>query len=144
VLPKICKCNLCLANEYDNNMSLQGPEQMNKVKMTISDILKLIGQNSSKNLEIVDKLCSWSIASFDIESRTVATDMEPPCHFQQNHIEINGSNIPRYVKKVQKPCMVAHWDALCESFFKSLHFYLQLIATVNKAFTTCLSSTGVK
>jgi len=96
-------------------MSREGPEQLCKVPLTVRDLLEMIGQDTEENLAIVDDLCRLSIATFDIESRTVATDMQQSDDvLQQSHVEANGANMPYHVFGIQKPCMVAHWDALCE------------------------------
>lgn len=118
-ITKICSCKLCSATTtFDTNMNLAGPEQLCKTKWLLRDLLNLLGFNSLEMLDIVEKLSELSVASFDIESRTVSLDM----HNFANDVNIDNSNLQKSkdffkgcaVEAIQKPCMLAYSDKLDE------------------------------
>jgi len=121
---KICSCNLCASSTaFDQNMNLSGPEQLCKTKWLLRDLLKMVGFDSDSMLNIVEKLSELSVASFDIESRTVNVDMykcfnDVNLNFDKS---LNEAKFERgcAVEAVQKPCMLAHTDKLDDTSQKN-------------------------
>ena len=110
-IKKICKCNLCVQTNYDDNMSKGGPEQLDIVQPHISALLEMLNLNSDEHLRIIEQLCEYSVASFDIESMTQDTDHLPADEFfPVEEIENRGTEI--FTSKVQKPIMISHCDAI--------------------------------
>ena len=110
-IDKLCKCSICLSNEFDENMSKAGPEQLDIVELHISNLLEMLNLNSPSNCSIIEQLCELSVASFDIESITVSTDhLQTDEFFPINEIDQRGTEA--YTNKVQKPIMISHCDAL--------------------------------
>lgn len=116
VFNKICLCKLCSATSFDSNMNASGPEQLCKSKWLLQDLLKLLGFNSPNMLKIVDQLAELSVASFDIESRSVKVDMH---NFEKDvkiffpkPLDSSGAVRGCAVEAIQKPCMLAHTDKL--------------------------------
>lgn len=110
---KFCRCDICAkSKEFDCNMSKFGPEKLCTINYTIRDLLRMLGSCSLENEQIVDRLCEWSIASMDIESRTCVADMGTPRPGPTvTYLEIDSANLEAHVKKVQRPLMIAHVDA---------------------------------
>jgi hypothetical protein len=103
---KKCTCDLCSDASYDSNMSKSGPEKLYKTSMTLSQIFAALGIDCS---DLLDQLCELSVASMDIESRTLEVSLVPP-----NTSGLGSEPCPSYVKKIQKPVMIAHQDALTD------------------------------
>jgi hypothetical protein len=87
-------------------MSKSGPEQLYKTGMSLSRIFAALGVECSS---LLDQLCELSVASMDIESRTLEVSLVPP-----NTSGLASEPCPSYVKKIQKPVMIAHQDALTD------------------------------
>lgn len=114
-LKKFCACSLCkTSKDYDANMSNQGPEQLITHQWCLRDLLKLMGQNTTKNFEIVDKLSAYSIGSMDIESMTLKTDMTPPSQRSDLYqtVDNEGKSLEDHSLQVQRPIMICHMDKL--------------------------------
>ena len=110
---KICTCHLCSASEFDANMSKAGPEQLVTSELDARDLLQLLGALDAANEDILEKLCELSVASMDIESMTVNADLFSPNYLGAlKYAEIDRGQLEDHVKKVQKPIMIAHVDAL--------------------------------
>jgi hypothetical protein len=88
-------------------MMKSGPEKLFKTKLSLSQALRALGEFNAENEKRIDSLCELSVASMDIESRTVELDLSPP-----NNACIGSEPSPAYVKKIQKPVMIAHQDSL--------------------------------
>ena len=110
---KICTCSLCSDSEFDANMSKAGPEQLVTSELDARDLLQLLGALDAANEDILEKLCELSVASMDIESMTVNADLFSPNYLGAlKYAEIDRGQLEDHVKKVQKPIMIAHVDAL--------------------------------
>ena len=113
-IEKLCKCDICKKNEFDENMSKAGPEQLDIVELQIINLLEILNLNSSENIKIIEDLCEHSVAAFDIESMTVNSDHVPPeDFFSIDSIDTRGTET--FIQKIQKPIMISHCDALSES-----------------------------
>jgi hypothetical protein len=108
---KLCKCEICISEKYDGNMSKAGPERLCTVPLDITDLLQMIGADSLENLKIVERLCELSFAAMDIESMTVTTHMETPESVLE-YAPIDNVAMGGFIKKVQKPIMISHIDCL--------------------------------
>jgi hypothetical protein len=112
---KKCKCNTCnLTTDYDYNMSTAGPERLMTYRLDVSELLTLLGLDSSVNLNILEEMRSLSLASMDIESMTVSLDLQPPVEPDTGLVYgvIDEAVLEGHLKKVQKPIMIAHLDKL--------------------------------
>jgi len=110
---KICKCKLCRSSEFDVNMSKAGPEQLVASELDVRDLLEFLGALDANAEEILERMCELSVASMDIESMTVDADLFSPNPLGSvNYGEIDRAQLEDHVKKVQKPIMIAHLDAL--------------------------------
>lgn len=111
---KKCSCPECgTSTKYNDNMSSFGPEQLTTFQYSISDLLKLLGQDSPANLAILNQMLDMSVASMDIESMTVPLDVDKPntCAFNYQTIEPTVS-VQDHALFVQKPIMICHMDWL--------------------------------
>jgi len=108
-----CLCQLCCdsAKEYEFNMDEEGPEKLLTVDFGCRELLRLAGLDSEKNLAIVEKMASLSIAAFDIESKTVEVDQYQPDKNLFSQLDPNMS-VEGHYTKVQRPIMLAHMDGL--------------------------------
>ena len=110
---KICKCSTCSSKTFDENMSKAGPERLCVAPLCVRELLQLLGADSEENLAIIDRMCELSIASMDIESMTLQLDLEPPNSAKKYpYAEIDSAQLGGHFKKVQKPIMISHVDAL--------------------------------
>lgn len=111
---KKCKCSTCCKNlDYENNMSKSGPERLCTTPYTIREILQFLGCLDESAESILDELCRLSVASMDIESRTVQVDLKDPRPGPLvDYREVSKPVLEGHVKKVQKPLMIAHCDGL--------------------------------
>lgn len=110
---KRCDCKVCLDTAFDVNMSKAGPEQLCSVPLDLRDLLKLLGIDSTENLQIVEQMCELSIASMDIEAMTVELNLDSPKPASfLNYGTIDSAQLEGHYKKVQKPIMISHVDAL--------------------------------
>lgn len=110
---KMCKCRICMSSDFSDNMSKAGPEQLCLTPYSICELLELLGLNSEKNLKIVDRMCELSVASMDIESMTLTLDLNPPQSSSRfPYSQIDSAHLEAHYKKVQKPIMISHVDAL--------------------------------
>lgn len=113
-LDKFCKCETCTDKKFDLNMSWAGPEKLISTKYTIKDLLELLGAWNPFNESILDKLSESSLASMDIESKTLELSAETPKPGPQvPYAEIDSSQLRSHMRKIQKPLMIAHTDGLC-------------------------------
>ena len=113
---RICKCSTCSSSSFSENMSAAGPEQLCSTGYSVSDLLKMLGAWTPSAERDVDKLCELSIASMDIESKTVTADVGGPSHGEPvEYRSVDTSKMEGYVKKIQKPIMIAHADSLLGS-----------------------------
>ncbi len=113
-IEKICQCHIC-RKEAPSNMSQHGQEQLTTIKMGCYDLLISLGINTVENRDIINTLCQWSIASFDIESMTQSIDNSTPllnsfCRYNtaKQHSYIGG--VPQHFINIQKPIMIGHSD----------------------------------
>ena len=112
---KHCTCELCLSTEFDKNMAKSGPEQLLKTEFEVGDLLEALGMLTQENKAIIEKMCEYSLASMDIESMTVNADLFSPQVNEEsglNYAELDKAKLEDHVKKVQKPIMIAHVDAV--------------------------------
>jgi len=112
---KHCPCKLCCesALEYEFNMHEEGPEKLLIVDFGCRELLGLLGLDSEKNLQVIEKMTSLSIAAFDIESKTVEVDLYQPDKTIYSEIDPQMS-VEGHYTKVQRPIMLAHMDGLDE------------------------------
>jgi hypothetical protein len=110
-ISKLCKCDICISSQYDDNMSKSGPERLCTVQLDVTDLLQMLGAATSENLQIVERLCELSIAAMDVESMTVTVHTEKP-ESVLAYAAIDDVSLGGYVKKIQKPIMIAHLDSL--------------------------------
>ena len=112
LLEKICKCPMCIDPKYEKNMFRSGPERLCTSPHTIRQLLRIMGLYDSTTEGLLKQVCELSVASMDIEARTVALDLEGPrpgpCVVYD---EISTPVLEGHLKKVQKPVMIAHTDA---------------------------------
>ena len=144
-----CKCEICSDSSYNDNMSKVGPERLVTYAPDVTELLTILGLNSTSNLAAVAKMCQLSVASMDIESTTVGLDMYDPVKLQTGveHQPIDGVGLDGYLKKIQKPLMIAHLDELMadgdpavfvvesdgeEAIYKMLKDYWQFVRTRQK------------
>jgi hypothetical protein len=113
---KHCSCKLCCdsAKEYEFNMDEEGPEKLLTVEFGCRELLHLLGLDSEKNLEIIEKMTTLSMAAFDIESKTVEVDQHQPDKTLYSEIDPQMS-VEGHYTKVQRPIMLAHMDGLDEN-----------------------------
>lgn len=104
---RTCRCKVCSEVAYDKNMRKSGPEKLFKTRLSLSQLLKALGELNAESETILEELCELSVASMDIESRTVTLDLKPP-----NNEALISEPCPAHVKKIQKPVMIAHRDTL--------------------------------
>lgn len=112
-IDKFCKCVICSSEDFNLNMSQGGPENLLTVELEVRDILKLLGQLDEKHERLIEEMCELSLASMDLESMTVDADLVAPnTTGAAKYAEIGDSYLEDHVKKIQKPIMIAHVDAL--------------------------------
>ena len=114
---KVCQCSTCRHSEkFDLNMGRGGPERLCTYTMCASELLKLLGVDTEENLAIIEELCSLSMASMDIESMTMALNLEPPVREGAGlfYGVVDDVKLQGHFKKVQKPVMIAHLDQLSD------------------------------
>lgn len=112
---KVCSCQTCRhSDKFDLNMGRGGPERLCTYTLCATELLGLLGFDSDENKAIVEKLCSLSMASMDIESMTLELDMEPPAREGAGLFYgiVDNVKLQGHYKKVQKPVMIAHLDQL--------------------------------
>ena len=115
-IEKHCHCYICTKEAPVYNMSPHGQEQLTTIKTGCYDLLSMLGINTAINHNIINTLCQWSIASFDIEAMTQRIDNRSPlmntfCRYnkQQQHHSYIGAE-PQYATNIQKPIMIGHSD----------------------------------
>jgi len=113
-IKKWCKCELCRATDFDDNMSKAGPERLVATAYTPLELLEMLGLGRSLNRqELLDRLGELSVGSMDIESRTVQVDLSGPRPGPNvPYSEIDEASLEAHVLKVQKPVMIAHSDGM--------------------------------
>jgi len=130
---RICKCQICNSEDFSENMASSGPEQLCSTSYSITELLRMLGALDKDTERNVDRMCELSIATMDIESKTVKADVGTPSHGDPiEYCQIDSSKLEGFIKKVQKPIMIAHSDGLV-----SLHQrqeFLQLIQTLRQRF----------
>ena len=115
---KRCECQLCSkAEEYDQNMSKAGPEHLIATDYTLKQLLQMLGLwRDGRTNQVLDRVCELSVASMDIESRTVSLDMTPPGPGPKvKYAEIDIAALENHPRFVQVPVMMAHMDGLSAS-----------------------------
>ena len=120
---KLCKCDLCTSEQYNFNMSTSGPEKLVATTYTARELCQMLALDSvfSDVDEIFDRVSELSVASMDIESRTVLVDNRGPLGnngspVEQDFKEFDTKFLEGHVRAIQKPLMIAHVDALDDSF----------------------------
>ena len=112
---KWCECETCSkSTEYDQNMSKAGPERLVTTDYTLQQLLQMMGlwkEESTKAL--LDRVCELSVASMDIESRTVRLDLATPGPGSKvRYGEIDVAALENHPRFVQVPVMMAHMDGI--------------------------------
>jgi len=114
-LKKWCKCQTCSEScEYDSNMSKAGPEKLLTTEFFVPQLMKMLGlwEGSSSRL-LLDRVCELSVASMDIESRTVKLDLDRPGPGPNVFYgDIDSAGLESHSRYVQLPVMLAHLDGL--------------------------------
>ena len=109
---KRCTCDLCRSPEYENNMAKSGPERLCTTPYTIRELLQLLGQLDTDMNLLIEKMCDLSVASMDIESRTMPLSMGGPRPGPKVvYPEVSTPILEGHSQKMQKPIMIAHTDA---------------------------------
>ena len=113
-LSKKCGCSICSGEAFDLNMSKAGPERLVTVKYTATELLKMLGMwDGEETQNLIAKVCELSVASMDIESRTVKADLGTPRPGPGvPYSEVDTSSLEGHVKCIQRPVMIAHLDGL--------------------------------
>ena len=114
-MKKWCRCSLCAeSTQYDENMSKAGPEKLITTSYSLEQLLKMLGLWKENETEILlDRICELSVASMDIESRTVRLDMtEPGPGPGISYAEIDVAALESHSRCLQLPVMLAHMDGL--------------------------------
>ena len=113
-IQRFCRCDICsLETAYTDNMSRSGPEKLLTRNLSIEELLKILGQNSQQNCQILEELSCLSVAAFDIESTTIKLDhTEPAKNLPQ--AELDSSLKGQHNLALQKPIMLAHRDGLMD------------------------------
>ena len=112
-IKKKCKCSDCRSETYSNNMSRAGPERLCSTPYSTRELLRLLGMLDAETSALVERLLELSIGAMDLESQTINLSMEGPR--PGPHVvypEIAGPVLEGHVKKVQRPIMIGHTDAL--------------------------------
>ena len=112
-IEKYCQCTICTKEAPSNhNMSPHGQEQLTTITTGCYDLLSMLGIDTLANRNIINTLCQWSIASFDIEAMTQPIATQAPLvntyNTNQMHSYIGGP--PQQATSVQKPIMIGHSD----------------------------------
>jgi hypothetical protein len=101
-----CKCDLCTSSQYEQSMAVMGPQKLHQISLDIEELLICLGQASKEHLDILERLNTLSIASMDIESRTIELD----AHLGRN----GGDECDNRAKYIQVPVMWGHIDELTQ------------------------------
>ena len=112
--PKLCRCNICSKDKkYSKNMDTHGPERLCSTKFTLKELLTILNCPPEVMGNRLEQLCELSIAAMDIESRTCHIDMKGPKPGPTvEYGEYDEAVLEGHVKKVQRPVMIAHTDAI--------------------------------
>jgi len=114
-IKKWCKCQTCAGcRDYDSNMSKAGPEKLVTTEFSLPQLLKMLGLwEGSESKRLLDRVCELSVASMDIESRTVELQLEPPGPGPNIFYgEIDSAGLESHPRYLQIPVMLAHLDGL--------------------------------
>ena len=112
-IKKKCRCRDCRSELYSSNMSRAGPERLCSTPYTARELLRLLGRLDAEASSLVERLLELSISAMDMESQTINLSMEGPRPGPQIvYPEIAGPVLEGHVKKVQRPIMIGHTDAL--------------------------------
>ena len=112
---KICDCKTCSSEDFYFNMNWSGPISLCSNPLDIRVLLQLLGLDTEDHLNIVEQMCELSVAAFDIESMTVSLDVRGPVEpdgARLPYANIDSAHLEAHLKKVQKPVMISHVDAL--------------------------------
>jgi hypothetical protein len=112
---KWCECETCSkSTAYDGNMSKAGPERLITTDYTLQQLLEMLGLwKSGATDRLLDRVCELSVASMDIESRTIRLDMaEPGPGPGVRYAEIDVAALENHPRFVQVPVMMAHMDGI--------------------------------
>ena len=108
---RLCRCKICRSCQFDENMAPSGPEQLCTTEYSLSNCLQMLGALDANAIRNIDLMCRLSIASMDIESKTVDVDLGSPLLTRENvYAEIDSAKLEGYIKKAQHPIMIAHVD----------------------------------
>lgn len=109
----LCKCQTCSSDDFDLNMSLSGPQQLCTAEYSVTELLKMLGCYDADSAALIDRICELSVASMDIESKTVSASVGDPLPGRNvSYREIDSAKLEGHVRKVQKPLMISHSDSL--------------------------------
>ena len=114
-MKKWCHCSICAGStRYDDNMSKAGPEKLIATSYSLEQLLKILGLWKDRDTEILlDRVCELSVASMDIESRTVQLDLtEPGPGPGISYADIDVAALESHSRFFQLPVMLAHMDGL--------------------------------
>ena len=114
-MKKWCHCSLCAGStQYDDNMSKAGPEKLITTSYSLEQLLKMLGLwKNAETEDLLDRICELSVASMDIESRTVQLDLtEPGPGPGISYSEIDVAALESHSRCFQLPVMLAHMDGL--------------------------------
>jgi DNA polymerase type B, organellar and viral len=117
-IEKYCQCGICTKEAPSNhNMSSHGQEQLTTITTGCYDLLLMLGIDTPTNRNIINTLCQWSIASFDIEAMTQPIATQTPLlntyNTNRTHSYIGGP--PQQATSVQRPIMIGHSDCFNSS-----------------------------
>jgi hypothetical protein len=114
--PKVaCPCSPCQESlRFLAGMSANGPQTLVKTRLSLFDLLRLLGKLDAQTEALVRRACSLSVGAFDVES--VATPISlagdedlafPPGETSELH-----TPIPRRIHAVHEPVLIGFQDKL--------------------------------
>ena len=115
-IKKLCRCDNCsgaVATDYDDNMSRGGPEQLITHKLSITQLLKMLGAYDAETAVVLEELSRLSVAAFDIESMTQKLHHSAPDSILP-YADIDNCGQAQHNVAVQKPIMLAHRDGMMQ------------------------------
>ena len=111
-IKKYCQCETCNKNdEYNENMSKGGPEQLLTYRLSLADCLHSMGNLTEETKMVLEELSRLSVAAFDIESMTIKLDHNLS-RYHMPYAEIDNVGFEQQNLAIQKPIMIAHRDGL--------------------------------
>ena len=107
-----CTCEICAqSDEFNPNMDKNGPEKLLTHKLSLEQLIQILGAGSLATDRLLDQLSALSVAAFDIESMTVGLSHTMPDHILP-YADIDSASKAQHLLALQKPIMLAHRDAL--------------------------------